>query len=34
MEFQEIYHDFKLEELERQIQGLSTGSSFSFEKIL
>lgn len=34
MEFQEIYHDFNLNELEREIQELAVGTGFNFEKLI
>lgn len=34
MEFQDIYHDFNLDELEREIQELAAGTTLSFGKII
>ena len=34
MEFQEIYQDFKLDELEKEIQELASWTPFSFEKMI
>ena len=34
MEFQEIYQDFKLDELEKEIQELASWTPFSFKKII
>lgn len=34
MEFQEIYQDFKLDELEQQIQGLASDSTFTIKNLI